>query len=368
MITLDIQTLIDRATDEEAKRREAEYPPRDYVGASSIGTKCDRALWYAFRWWDMPDFPGRIRRRFETGDVYEVRAIKDMRLAGFEVIDQNPRARNEKKQWAGEYGPLGGLLRGHMDGFARASREVWSEMLGEVGSEDGAEADRARLLDALADRWVLIEVKAMASAKYRYAKDDTDYNFPLGQRTKGGRTEGRWFECRRKGVLAAQPKHWAQMQAYMGFSRVEDRNGKLQWEKWGLGHELSHALYIGINGDTDQWFAELVPFIPRAFDRIVEKARTIIRAKTPPPREWENPALGECRFCDAREACHRSRPPTRVTCRSCEHAVLKVPGDPRFFGSVAVWVCGLHKANIKREATPCDHYTTITGGLDDVGF
>ena len=367
-ITLALQTLIDRATLDEAEELEAAHPPRDYLGASIIGTKCERALWYNFRWWDMPDFPARIYRRFETGNTYEERGIRRLRRACFEVLSHNPRARNEKKQWAGELGSLGGLVRGHMDGFARAPREVWIEMLGEVGSEDGALEERERVLEALADRWVLVEFKVLASAKYRYAKDDTDYLNPLGQRTKGGRTEGRWFEARRKGVLKARPIHWAQMQAYMGFSWEADRNGKIQHERWGLGHGLTHALYIGINGDTDQWFAELVPFVPRAFDKIKRRASDIVRATTPPPRKWENPVLGDCRFCDSREACHRSRPPTRVSCRSCEHAEIKIPGDRRFFGRQSVWVCKVHKANISREATPCDHYTTITGGADDVGF
>lgn len=341
MTTLTLEHLINQAM--ERADREDDRPPRDYIGASIIGTPCDRALWYGFRWYAEPQFPARIMRRFETGHIYEQRAIGRLRQAGFEVRAENPRARNPAKQWAGEYGPLGGLLRGHMDGFVRAPAEVWRAL----GVEDASALDGA---------WVLLEVKAVTSAKYTYREGDNEYLLPTGNKAKG-RTEGRYFELARKGVKAAQPRHYAQMQAYMGFSAIPDRNGKIQWEKWGLDAPLERALYVAVNTDTDQYHAELVAFEPSWFRRIVERATQVIRAREAPARISENPASWDCMFCDFQEICHMSAPHGK-TCRSCHEAELRIPGDHGYFGTTAQWICRVHKRSCG-DYSPCDQHFPI---------
>jgi len=45
--------------------------PRSYLGASSLGGPCSRALWYSFRWADQPEFPPRVLRLFERGNREE---------------------------------------------------------------------------------------------------------------------------------------------------------------------------------------------------------------------------------------------------------------------------------------------------------
>lgn len=367
-----LEDLIDNAMRREVERDRELEPPRDYIGASMIGQKCDRAIWYDFRWANLPDFPPRIRRRFASGDSYETRVVERLARAGFWVSPYNPKARNAKRQWAGEYGPLGGLLRGHMDGFVWAPRELWARVLPEPdsapGGAPGGALEREAMLDALDGAPVLLEVKLASSAKYTYAADDTEYLHPKRQRTKG-RTEGRFFEMARKGVAKARPRHLAQMQAYMGFSRVGDRGGKVQWRKWKLGAPLSYALYVAVNGDTDQWYAELVPYEPRLFERVVAKASAVARADRPPARQWSNPQWGDCRFCDHRDTCHRGDAASNVSCRMCEHAELRIPGDRGFFGTTAQWFCTLHGRGIDRAATPCDRYLEISEHAPgEVGF
>lgn len=334
---LTLQDLVDESIAEAA----ADEPRREYVGASMIGTECTREIWYNFRWYGRPDFPPRIRRRFTTGDKYEERVIDRLSaLDGWTVHHENPHARNPKAQYAAEYGPLGGLLRGHTDGFVAAPAEA---------------LDRIGVPAEFAGKPALLEVKALASAKYTYADDA--YNVPDGNKSEG-RTEGRWFELQRKGVEAAQQRHYAQCQTYMGLSRAPDRNGKLNHVKWGIAQPLDWCLYVGVNTDTEQWYAEAIPFRPKWYDRAIERAIQVVRAEDPPPRISENPASWSCTFCDFHRLCHGDAEPDR-NCRSCARAEIKVPGDAGFHGNIAQWLCTEH-GHACGDYTACDQWTKIT--------
>lgn len=332
--TLTLQELIDKAVDENAYKGS-----RNYLGASIIADECERKLWYGFRWYTDIDFPPRIRRRFETGHRMEDRVVARLREAGFSVDNENPRARNPAKQYGAEYGPLGGLFRGHLDGIVTAPGKLWRDI--------GAEG-------ITAEHPVLLEVKVLASAKYEYT-DDT-YTEIIGNKKKG-RLEGRYFELARKGVKKAQQKHFGQMQAYMGLSRATDRNGKVHYQKWGLSAPLDHALYVGVNADTEQWYAEHVPFSPRWYDRIIGRATRIIRSPTPPERITDNPASWSCTFCDYHSICHGVAE-EKKSCRSCAHSEVKLPSDPGFYGRTAQWLCTHHGSGCG-DFTACDAWQSI---------
>lgn len=63
---------------------------RDHLGASTIGDeKCGRALWYSFRWVRHPRHEGRLLRLFETGQMEEVRVIRNLESIGVAVA-KNP--------------------------------------------------------------------------------------------------------------------------------------------------------------------------------------------------------------------------------------------------------------------------------------
>jgi hypothetical protein len=95
-----IQQLIDRA--HEAKREE----PRHYLGVSELGTECERALWYSFRWALLPHAEGRMMRIWRTGHESEATLIEDLRMAGVTI---------ERQQ---EEVSFGGHILGHIDGIA----------------------------------------------------------------------------------------------------------------------------------------------------------------------------------------------------------------------------------------------------------
>lgn len=332
MQELTLQDLIDKTVDENADRS-----TRAYLGGSIIGKKCARQLWYGFRWAKPVDFPPRIRRRFVTGHEMEERVVSRLREAGFTVQNQNPKARNPAKQYAVEYGPLGGLFRGHVDGIVTAPEELW-QSIGAHGLNE--------------ETPVLLEVKVLASAKYKYT-DDTYTE--IAKNKTSGNLEGRYFKTARQGAKKAQPVHFAQMQTYMGLSAQADRNGRLHWQKWGLPAPLNHGLYIGVNSDTEQWYAELIEKAPAWFDRAIERAWQVIRAEEPPPRITHNPSDWECKFCDFSGICHRGESMER-NCRTCEYAKIKVPGDAGFYGQTAQWVCSLHGSGCG-DFTACDQWS-----------
>lgn len=96
----------------KAYESKADRFERGYLGMSTMGEPCDRALWYSFRWASPPEeFDGRKLRLFETGHREEARMLDDLRMAGIHVEEVDPAT---GKQWALE--AIDGHFRGHMDG------------------------------------------------------------------------------------------------------------------------------------------------------------------------------------------------------------------------------------------------------------
>ena len=83
------------------------------VRGSSIGHKCERHLWYRFRWAHQPEaFNGRKLRLFHTGHAEEARMIEWLDMAGVHVDAVDPETGD---QW--EVVALDGHFKGHLDGI-----------------------------------------------------------------------------------------------------------------------------------------------------------------------------------------------------------------------------------------------------------
>lgn len=141
-----IQQLIDRA--HEAKREE----PRPYLGVSELGTECERALWYGFRWARLPHAEGRMMRIWRTGHESEATLIGDLEAIGIKVQRQQEEV------------SFGGHILGHIDGTAL--------------NVPGAEKTEH-----------LLELKSAKLERYN--------------------------KLEKLGVKEAEPKYWVQMQDYM---------------------------------------------------------------------------------------------------------------------------------------------------------
>jgi hypothetical protein len=228
---------------------------RTYLGASVIGKECKRALWYGFRWAAKERFDGRMMRLFQTGHLAEPRFVADLRAIGVTVFDVDP---SNGKQFGFE--GCGGHMRGHMDGCA----------------------DK---VPGGGRKWHVLEFKTHSAKSFG--------------------------ELKKKGVKAAKPEHFAQVNWYMGKSGME------------------RALYLAVNKDTEELYSERIEFDPVEFERTNVKAESIIFAGEPPPKISEDPKFYLCNFCAFKPVCHGTKVPAK-SCRTCIHATPERTGDARW--------------------------------------
>jgi hypothetical protein len=145
-------------------RKKAQEVERTYIGWSSIGGPCDRALWYQFRWAGAKPVEGRIARLFESGHLEEARVLKELRALGCKVWDRNA----DGSQFG--VSSIGGHFRGHLDAVA----------------EGLPEAPKTPHL---------VDVKTIKAKKFD--------------------------ELLKKGMKGMYPKYWAQAHGYMGHMNLE---------------------------------------------------------------------------------------------------------------------------------------------------
>lgn len=132
--------------------------PRPYLGASIIGEKCNRALWYNFRQVKIVRFEGRMLRLFDTGNREEARFTEELRGIGCQVFETDPATGQQF-----EISDVFGHFSGHADGVAQGLPE----------------APKA---------WALLEFKTHSDKSFA--------------------------ELIKKGVEKSKSKHWIQMHVY----------------------------------------------------------------------------------------------------------------------------------------------------------
>ena len=92
---------------------------RAHLGGSQIGAPCERALWYQFRWTDKAQFDGRMLRLFRRGQNEEDTMVADLRAAGVEVVELDPRTGGQVRVSA-----VSGHFGGSVDGTAKGIKEA----------------------------------------------------------------------------------------------------------------------------------------------------------------------------------------------------------------------------------------------------
>lgn len=239
---------------------------RPHLGASVIGEECERKIWYSFRWYKKPDFDGRMLRLFETGHLAEDRIFAELKAIGIKVHSQQKIVHI-----------IAPFFMGSIDG------------IGEGFSESKVPH--------------LLEVKT--------------------------HNKKSWEELNSKGLQESKPKHYVQMQTYMG------------------GLSLTRGYYLAINKDTDEIYAERVKFDCNIFIAIKNKAIRIVGSDIEPDRIEENPARFACRFCDYKSICHGTEAPEK-NCRTCTHGSFFTEG----------FYCNYHKdlVPVDFQKEGCENY------------
>lgn len=127
------------------------------------------------------------------------------------------------------------------------------------------------------------------------------------------------------GVRAAKPEHYEQMQSCMG------RRG------------IHRCVYIAVNKNDDDLYAEIVDYDHAFESAIRDKAADLITRRAPPPRLSEDPSNFDCGYCDAKQRCHFPHE-TEVlrNCRTCRHSLTDIPSG--------TWGCELHNIMLDKAA------------------
>lgn len=105
----------------------------------------------------------------------------------------------------------------------------------------------------------------------------------------------------KEGVQKSKPLHYGQIQTYM-YQRGRDR-----------------GIYLAVNKDTDELYAERVKLDVEFVIRLLARAQRIIDSSEPPAKLHEDPThkmAFACGWCKHRGICHDFMP-ARVNCRTC---------------------------------------------------
>lgn len=215
-------------------------PPRPHLGCSVLGHPCDRWLWLSFRWAVVEKFSGRMLRLFRRGHLEERQILADLAAIGVKIDTTQERV------------DFGGHISGSLDGVAESG-------------VPGAEKSRH-----------VLEFKTHSEKSFK--------------------------ELAAKGVKAAKPQHWAQMQLYM------------------LGTGIERALYVAVNKNTDELHTERVKFDRKAAEAFLERGRRIVASDRMPEPLSRDPSWYQCKWCPAHDLCHRSKLTQEVNCRTCAHS------------------------------------------------
>lgn len=126
-------------------------------------------------------------------------------------------------------------------------------------------------------------------------------------------------ELKKNGVEKSKVEHFTQMQMYMGFA------------------ELTRALYLAVNKNTDELYSEWVHFEPALFNACKDRAKKIIDATEPLVGVSTDSDWYQCRFCEHKNICHTEQVADK-NCRTCVHSTPIEDG---------IWNCGLHNRPLR---------------------
>lgn len=96
---------------------------RSHMGASIIGLKCPREVWYKFRWVSKGRHEGRIIRLFNSGHLFEPKIVAMLLACGIQVFQQD--ANGEQYKVSDCDGHFGGSGDGVLFGVPDVPSDTW---------------------------------------------------------------------------------------------------------------------------------------------------------------------------------------------------------------------------------------------------
>lgn len=136
------------------------------------------------------------------------------------------------------------------------------------------------------------------------------------------------------GVKVAKPEHYAQLLIGM------------------LLAKLTRGLYLAVNKDTDELYAERLRLeeCKQDAERFLAEAESVVRAPRPPERAGDSPDAWVCKWCPFKATCWGEGGPApavaaMVNCRTCAHSTPVVEEQ-----GIGRWVCAKHQGRTLGEA------------------
>ncbi len=120
-----------------------------------------------------------------------------------------------------------------------------------------------------------------------------------------------FLKVKKEGVRVAKFEHYVQMQTYM--------------KKMGL----AIGLYVVVNKNNDELYAELVPFNDSIAEQFIQRGVNLVWTENPPDKISKSAGWFACKFCDHRPVCHLDAEPC-VNCRTCKYSEATAEG---------AWIC-----------------------------
>lgn len=284
---------------------------RKHLGASILGNKCDRAIWYNFRWVLNIPFEGRLRRLFNRGHREEQLIIQWLRGIGCVVSEFRPDSRlflTEARTYVVVNGQTGypatwqdvSDIQEHLDKAMSQGIKRKQYGVSFAGGHGGGSCDGIVQLPARFEysEPVLLEMKTSNSKSFAKLKEH--------------------------GVREVKPEHVIQMNIY-----GEDV----------LPTPIRLALYVCVNKDNDEIYYEFVELNTEVSTKARNRAARIINSGEAPAKISQLAGSFDCRFCDYAAICHFGAS-YETNCRSCKQAK---PYDNK------VWYCHAHNVVLTDE-------------------
>ena len=146
--------------------------------------------------------------------------------------------------------------------------------------------------------------------------------------------EKSFIELKSKGVRAAKFEHYVQMNIYMRT----------------MG--LPVALYMAVNKNTDEIYAEIISLDSAVADQFLDRGDKIVWMAQEPRKLNESPGFWKCKFCGYRPICHQGAAPER-NCRTCRHGCPDELSDG--------WCCDMHEEllDADKQLAACQDYERL---------
>lgn len=132
------------------------------------------------------------------------------------------------------------------------------------------------------------------------------------------------------GLQKTKPIYWSQVHVGMLLS------------------EISSCLFMAVNKNTDDIYAERVELDPAFAQAMINKAERIVFSAKPLVKLSESEDWFECKFCDFAAICHRDELP-ETNCRTCAHSTAEPDGT---------WSCAARgiSLDIATQQLGCDRH------------